>query len=185
MGTPEEIATADGDRRFKIVDNYCPAPTQAERFGDSAAPFEPTWDIDDFIASLSANAQSDLVIIVTPPLLTPSCPETSSHFRTTIKVSFIYEAVDNKGNRREGTIELDATTMLAKVPLPYLGNGDRTYWLVKSRAETEGCSAAQPNDLIVDLNQIGPDGFTAERSRLRSRMGRNPRAGEVTPIPAN
>ena len=182
-GTPEEITRSGGDRRFKIVDNNCPAPTQAKRFSDSATPFEPIWDIDNVTASQSANAETELFITVTPKLLTSLCPETSSHFRTPIWLSFHYEAVNRHGIRIEDTIQLDAGRMIAKVSLPYLGSGERAYWLINARAETEGCSAAQPNDLIVDLNQIGPDGFTTERSRLPSRMGRNPRTGEQLPIP--
>jgi hypothetical protein len=185
VGTPEEIAVSGGDRRLKIVDNNCPAPTQAERSGDDASSFEPIWDIDDFTVSQSANAETELVIIVTPTLVTPTCPETSSLYRTKIQLSFRYEAVDNNGRRIGDTVELDADTMMTKVSLPSSGSGERDYWLVNASAETEGCSAAQPNDLIVDLNQIGPDGFTTERSRVPSRMGRNPKTGEQVYIPAH
>jgi len=112
LGEPEEIARDGGDRRYKIVDNYCPAMTQVERSGESAGSFEPVWDIDDITTSQSSNAETELVIIVTPPLLTPACPETSSLYRTSIRVTFRYEAIDKNGNRIEDTIELDSETMI-------------------------------------------------------------------------
>lgn len=160
--TPDYIANAEPPLRQ--IDLQCRAAALNIRpLGDRVI----VLSVEE--TSQSVEEKSELVIFVTPRLLRPSCPENSVHYRAKLKVSFKYVSVDNNGNTISGTIILDKDNPLATVSLPYLGSGERSYWMVSSSAQVDGCSSAQPSDLGVNLNQYNAQ--TGETLMSRSIGG--------------